>query len=156
MKNIPTNETIKSICMIPSTVGLFECMQTYANSETTENPFDEKVYKISLNDWFDLEFSIMKETTTAAFPVYLDISTCTDVKQLIFQMVNSKEDTITYDYLINSMINRPASEKVKEFGIFGNDPVFYQGLKVIRCIKPKLEYYQSIDESVVNSIKRIK
>ena len=87
MKNIPTNEVIKSICMIPSTMGLFDCMQTYASSETTENPFDEKVYKISLNDinyHFHYFFYLKKEIVDKKVKRYIaEINYVTDRGKII-------------------------------------------------------------------------
>jgi len=151
------NDLIKNICMINSTSGLFQCMDECANNPefNFENPFDKKVYSFSINDWLDMHFIITKETSTPAFPVYLDISTCTDIKQLIYQLLNSKEDTIDYTILTLSFWKRASKEVVKEYGLFGDDPVFYQGLKVTRWFVPNIKNYQIPTDEMINSVKRI-
>lgn len=157
MKQCPTIKLLKSICAIPSTSGLLQCMSECADDSkfTFENPFDKKVYSIPVNDWLNMEFVIIKETSTPAFPIYLDISTCTDVKQLIYQLLNSKRDTIDYTYLTTSFWRKPSKDVVKDYGLFGDDPVFYQGLKVSRWFVPKIGDYQLPTDEMVKSLIRV-
>ena len=138
MKN-ETKDLILNICKIPNSSGLLMAIKEYDVDGEKLNPFKEKFYKLSLDDNFDLEFCIIKETSTPACPVYLDIDFCTDRKKLLWDMLNSESDTIDYGMLIcnYTLANKNVNEIIDMLGIFGDDFRMYQGLKVIRRIVPK-------------------
>lgn len=147
---------IKEICAIPSTCGLIEAMYKTAGLE--DDPFAEKVYTFHLNDILDLQFAITKSTSTPAFPVYLPLDVCTDVKKLIFDLINSKSDIIDFgqQMIAFGTARKSFSEAVKEYGYFGDDPVFYEGLTVHKkiVIRPQSNYFEISDE-MVNSIELV-
>ena len=47
------------------------------------------------------------------------------------------------------------NEAVKEYGYFGSDPVFYEGIKVHRKIVPTLETYRDISDLKIDQIKEV-
>lgn len=147
---------IKKICNITSTSELLETMSSYANKEN--DPFKEKVYRMHLTNTLDLEFFIVKATCLPAFPVFLPIDVCTDVKKLVFDMINSKGDRIdfTQQMLAFGVARKSFSQAVKEFGYFGDDPTFYEGIIVHKKIVLKEDAnYVDITDDMIDSITEV-
>ena len=147
---------IKKICSITSTPELLETMSNYAGKE--DDPFKEKVYRMHLTDTLDLEFFIVKATCLPAFPVFLSIDACTDVKKLVFDMINSKGDRIdfTQQMLAFGMARKSFSQAVKEFGYFGDDPMFYEGIIVHKKIVLKEgANYVDVTDNMINTISEV-
>lgn len=147
-----TNEekkAIKAICQCQSTVGMFDAI-----SKEPEF-FREKYYKLKLSNELELRFCITKDTSIGFCPIYLPIDICTDIKKLVYDMINTQDEVIDYDQLMSAfeLCGKTFSEAVKEYGYFGNDPVFYEGLKVHKWIVPSLNEYTNVTTEMVNSIE---
>lgn len=148
---------IKEICAISSTCELLEVMHNIAG--LNDDPFAEKVYTFHLNDILDLQFTITKHTCVPAFPVYLPLNTCTDVKKLILDLINTKSDRIDFSQQMIAFgtTRKSFKEAIKEYGYFGDDPVFYEGLVVYKktVIRPQNKYLEITDD-MINSIELMK
>lgn len=149
-----TNEekkAIKVICQCQSTIGTFDAM-----SKEPEF-FREKNYKLRLSNELELRFCITKDTPIGFCPIYLPIDVCTDIKKLVYDMINTQDEVINYDQLMSAfeLCGKTFSEAVKEYGYFGDDPVFYEGLKVHKWIVPSLNEYTNVTTEMVNSIEEI-
>ena len=147
-----TNEekqVIKTICQCQSTVGTFEAM-----SKEPEF-FKEKRYRLVLSDELELRFCIIKDTPVTCCPIYLPIDVCTDIKKLVNDMINNQDEVIDYGNLMAAfgVCGKTFSEAVKEYGYFGSDAVFYEGLKVHKWIVPRLNKYTNVTTEMVNSIE---
>lgn len=145
-----TNEekqVIKTICQCQSTV--FKAM-----SKEPEF-FKEKRYRLVLSDELELRFCITKNTPVACCPIYLSIDVCTDIKKLVNDMINNQDEVIDYGNLMAAfgVCGKTFSEAVKEYGYFGSDAVFYEGLKVHKWIVPRLNKYTNVTTEMVNSIE---
>ena len=140
MKN-ELKDLILNISKINRSCDLLCNIKEYEVDGETVNPFQEKWYKIGLDDNFNLEFCIIKETCVPACPTYLDICFCTDRKHLLWDMLSSESDTIDYGQLIFSytFTGKRVQDGIELLGIFGEDFKLYEGLKVIRRIVPKVK-----------------
>ena len=144
-------DLVKEVCRIPSTMGTFEAMNKYPEM------WNEKIYKLPLGFGMELQFWITKSTGIRAFPVYLPLDVCTDVKKLVFDLLNTKDDEIDYTNKMSAfgVCGKTFSEAVKEYGYFGSDPVFYEGIKVHRKIVPTLETYRDVSDLKIDQIKEV-
>lgn len=128
-----TNEQLLNIATLGSSAATLQaagiCKEKFGG-----NPFVSKWYRVHISDDMDMEFAIMLETAAAALPLYLDISKCTNLTLLIYDLMSSPNPQLRFHWVF---CTSDWKEYIKNCGYFGKDFRIYERLVIERRFVPR-------------------
>lgn len=127
-----TNEQLLNVATLGSSAAILQAAGI-CEEKFGENPFKSKWYRVRISDSMDMEFAIMLETAVATFPLYLDISKCTNLMQLIYDLMSCPNPQLRFHW---AFCKSDWKEYIKNCGYFGDDFRIYERLVIDRRFVP--------------------